>query len=473
MPGLISGRLFDIGYLHTPLLVASIVLVLCTILTAECTTYVHFLVTQGIITGLASAFVFGPAMPIISHWFKKRRSSGIGVAIAGASFGGTILPIIVRQLIPVVGRKWTMRIVGLILFVFLGAANLLIRRRLPPVRVRGGLINPAAFKQASYSIYCLGTFIGFLGLYTPLTFLDVSAIESAHLSPGFSFYLISIANASSTIGRVGGGFLSDKLGCLNVLIPSDIVAAAITFAWPYCATKVGLINVAVFFGIAFGTSVGLFTAPIAHLGDPSDIGRRTGMLYTLVSISSLIGPPISGAIFSKSGGFQGVGIYAATPTESRLRPRMKFDDIAYVRPGLQKVIKDYPVKQQQQGEWLETIAQVDYTYAEILEIEQVNTYLTGFTKLGAKLLEGKGQSIGVDWNKEYSGMVRTITAARIIADCHYATFDDDERRVLNVWIREIQEIFRRAATSPPKAAPDQSVTSKKGWLWRMLDEKGF
>ncbi|KAG8897922.1 hypothetical protein FRB99_007786 [Tulasnella sp. 403] len=161
-----------------------------------------------------------------------------------------------------------------------------------------------------------------------MAFLDVSAIESAHLSPEFSFYLISIANATSTIGRVGGGVLSDKFGCLNVLIPSDIIVAAVTIVWPHCMTKVGLINVAVFYGLAYGSSVGLFGAAVADLGDPTDVGRRTvchvsvlesyftciplwlGMLYTIASVSALIGPPISGAIYHKSGGFQGVGIFA-------------------------------------------------------------------------------------------------------------------------------------------------------------------
>lgn len=310
MPGLLSGRLFDLGYLHIPLGIASVVLSLATILVAECTQYWHFLVTQGLVTGLANGFVFGPAMPIVSHWFRKRRSTGIGIVAAGAAVGGTVLPIVVRQLIPVVGRKWTMRIVGLLILVVQGVANLLVTRRLPATNHPGGLINPRAFKSIPYSLYVLGAFVGFLGMYTPLTFIDVSGITAAHLNPDFSFYLVSITNASSLIGRVGGGLCSDKFGVINVLVGFNSVAALMTFVWPTVKSKGGLVAIAVTYGGASGALVGLLAAPVAHLGDTADIGRRTGMMFTIVSIGSLIGPPISGAIYAANDGFMQVGIYA-------------------------------------------------------------------------------------------------------------------------------------------------------------------
>lgn len=54
----------------------------------------------------------------------------------------------------------------------------------------------------------------------------------------------------------------------------------------------------------------LVAAPAGEFGDTSDIGRRVGMLFTICSVGSLIGPPISGAIHDKYGGFQPMAIYA-------------------------------------------------------------------------------------------------------------------------------------------------------------------
>lgn len=50
------------------------------------------------------------------------------------------------------------------------------------------------------------------------------------------------------------------------------------------------------------------------LGDTVDIGRRVGMFLCIAAVGALCGPPISGAIYKVSGGFEGVGFYAGTMT---------------------------------------------------------------------------------------------------------------------------------------------------------------
>lgn len=85
-------------------------------------------------------------------------------------------------------------------------------------------------------------------MYTPLTFFDVFGVQSAHLSEDSSFYIVSIANAASIAGRVVAGILSDRYGCLNTLLPFNIIAAAATFIWPYCAGRTSLIVVATVYG---------------------------------------------------------------------------------------------------------------------------------------------------------------------------------------------------------------------------------
>ena len=54
MPGLIVGRIFDMGYTKTPLVLASALLVAATFLTAQCTAYWQFLLCQGIAIGVSN-----------------------------------------------------------------------------------------------------------------------------------------------------------------------------------------------------------------------------------------------------------------------------------------------------------------------------------------------------------------------------------------------------------------------------------
>jgi hypothetical protein len=52
LPGLIAGRLLDLGHFRLPFLFGSILVVISSVITAECKKYWHFLLCQGILTGV-------------------------------------------------------------------------------------------------------------------------------------------------------------------------------------------------------------------------------------------------------------------------------------------------------------------------------------------------------------------------------------------------------------------------------------
>ncbi|KAF8065358.1 major facilitator superfamily domain-containing protein [Lyophyllum atratum] len=330
LPAVFVGRLFDLGYFRTIFLTSSALLVTATFLVAECKEYWQFLLCQGIVIGLACGGIFGPTTAVIAHWFKLRRGLAMGFVAVGSSIGGTVVPIAAKNLIPLVGFPWTMRIIGFILLLALGCSNLLLKRRLPPSDVPGGLLNLAAFKSAPFTTYCASAFFTFLGLYTVLTYVSVSAVELG-ISASLSFYLVAIANASSLFGRFAAGSLSDRwgksfflfpsfdchmtippLGPANIMIPFTAVAGVLTYAWPFARTQSSLIAVVVLYGFSSGAYVSLLSNPMMELGETDDIGRRLGMFMSIFALGALAGPPISGAINTASGGFEVVGYYAGS-----------------------------------------------------------------------------------------------------------------------------------------------------------------
>ncbi|KAJ7503026.1 major facilitator superfamily domain-containing protein [Mycena galericulata] len=311
LPALISGHYFDRGHLQIPFFLASAVLVAATFLVGQCTQYWHFLLCQGFAVGISSGILFGPIAAVIGHWFKMKRGLATGFLATGSSIGGAVFPIVTRNLIPRVGFPWTLRIIGFILLCSLGVANLAVRRRLPPKHVSGGLFNPAAFKNPVYTIYCISGIVAFLGLYTVLTYIDISA-TSVGVSPDFSFYLISIANGASLVGRLMAGIAADKFGAVNVITPMTAVAAVMTYVWPLARSKGSFVAIALIYGYSSGVYVSAFLLPMYNLGDIADVGRRSGMAMSLTAVGAILGPPISGAINSASGGYQAVGYYAGS-----------------------------------------------------------------------------------------------------------------------------------------------------------------
>ena len=59
-----------------------------------------------------------------------------------------------------------------------------------------------------------------------------------------------------------------------------------------------------------GGFVSLLPVSVVGMGDIQDLGRRLGLSMVFLSIGVVVGPPISGAIYTSTGGYEAVGYYA-------------------------------------------------------------------------------------------------------------------------------------------------------------------
>ncbi len=96
------------------------------------------------------------------------------------------------------------------------------------------------------------------------------------------------------------------------MIPATFVVGILTYAWPFTHSATGLIVVTVIYGFASGAYVSLLSNPIMNFGSEGDVGRRIGMYMTITALGAVAGPPTSGAISSRTGSFEAVGLYAGT-----------------------------------------------------------------------------------------------------------------------------------------------------------------
>jgi predicted MFS family arabinose efflux permease len=136
--------------------------------------------------------LFIPGVACISTWFKRRRAAALGIVASGSSVGAVIYPIAVEKLIPQIGFGWAVRTVALIQVVTLAISNIIMKSRLPP-RKAGPLIEPKAFLQPSYTLYTIGAFLAFWGLYTPF-FYSTSYAEKVKAPANITPYVLSMMN---------------------------------------------------------------------------------------------------------------------------------------------------------------------------------------------------------------------------------------------------------------------------------------
>ncbi|KIV82644.1 hypothetical protein, variant [Exophiala sideris] len=300
--GLWVGRIYDNYGPRYLLLVGTFLHVFGLMMASISKTYYQFLLSQGLCSALGASMIFYPSMSAVTTWFFKKRALALGITAAGSSIGGVIFPIMVTRMIPEVGFGWTMRTCAFLILAFMIVANLTIVSRIPPKRtpVRPkDFVKP--FGESRFSILAFGTFLTWLGLFIPFTFIILAA--DAHGVPNsLSKYLVPILNAASTFGRTIPPYLADRIGRFNVLLAMSFVSGVITLAlWVPGSGSAASVVFAIIFGFSSGGVASILPACIAQISPIHEIGIRTGAAFSVAAIATLIGSPIGGQIIVNSG----------------------------------------------------------------------------------------------------------------------------------------------------------------------------
>ena len=227
------------------------------------------------------------------------------------SLGGVIYPIVFYRLQPQIGFAWATRVVGFIVLATFSVPLSIMRLRTRPKEKRA-FLEPKAFKEVPYSLINVGIFCAFLGLYTPIFYIQSYSIQEHITSESFGFYTLPILNAASIFGRVIPNYLADRTGTLNMLVPCTFASSILCFGWVGIMSVPGVIVLAISYGFFSGALVSLQPAALVGLSpSPRVIGTRMGMCFGVGSFGLLIGTPISGAILNSTGQFLGLKLLAA------------------------------------------------------------------------------------------------------------------------------------------------------------------
>ncbi|KAG6824442.1 hypothetical protein H0H92_015547 [Tricholoma furcatifolium] len=93
--GLVSGKLFDIGYFRVLIITGSVIFSfsLFMLSLAQPQHYYQVFLTQGVGMGIGLGLTFIPSISVLVTHFERRRALASGIALSGGSVGGIIFPI--------------------------------------------------------------------------------------------------------------------------------------------------------------------------------------------------------------------------------------------------------------------------------------------------------------------------------------------------------------------------------------------
>jgi nitrate/nitrite transporter NarK len=265
---------------------------------------------------------------IISRWFRRNRGLATGLAVTGPIFGSPLV-ILNTQIEEAYGWRVVLFGYGALVLVGVTLLSMLVRDRPEPYGLRpdgdppednasiehstgpsrrrtdAGLTIRAVFGTKEFWLFTS---------YLSGTFAVNSAVQ-AHMIPYFqqdiglsaawAAVVMSMVFIISGIGRIGGGYLLDRIDYRLVLA---VVAAMMGFALLYLQvvavkTVWATLPFALMFGVSFGCLVPMRGAVGSIMFGTRAIGGVLGLLQGGSIAAGVIGPLVMGIIFDLNGNY--------------------------------------------------------------------------------------------------------------------------------------------------------------------------
>ncbi|KAI1391906.1 major facilitator superfamily domain-containing protein [Hypoxylon trugodes] len=312
--GMVIGPAFDKYGARKLTIPGSILYVLSFMFISLGTKFYQILLAQGILYGIADAMLFYPTISSINQWFSTKRGLALGIVVSGSSIGGICWPILIERLFKIVGFGWTCRICGFICLGLLSVSTALIVERKSTGGGHGPINNASLKKElsnATYLIMTVGFLFAFLGMFIPFYYLP--GYGMAHgIDPTMSNYLLAILNGGSFLGRIGSGFMSDRIGVFNITTIVATLSSVMVLALMAMTTQNTIIVFSALYGFFSGGLISLQSGAVAKLtSDMSTVGIKIGVTMAVCSVGVLIGGPIGGALLATdNGNYQYLIIFA-------------------------------------------------------------------------------------------------------------------------------------------------------------------
>jgi MFS family permease len=262
-----------------------------------------------LLTGLALAAVYPPAMKLVATWFVRDRGLALGTVIGALSLGSA-LPHLFRA----VGQTfpWQWVVAATSLMAFAAALVFLLLAREGPYPFSKAVFDPRqialVFRDRNLLLVNIGYFGHMWELYAMwawlLTFLRSAFAQSGDAGPTYASTLTFIVVAAGIPGCILAGRLGDRFGrtlttsMLMLASGSCALLASVCYGGPLWL----LCLIVVVWGVTIIADSAQFSAALTELADPAFVGTalsmQMGLGFGLTVIAIWLMPVLADALGS-------------------------------------------------------------------------------------------------------------------------------------------------------------------------------
>ncbi|MFI5338077.1 MAG: OFA family MFS transporter [Opitutales bacterium] len=280
------------------------------------------LITFGIIGGVGIGLGYSATTPPSIKWFPPARKGMItGIVVSGVGLAAVWMSPLTQYLLRATSISSTFMILGAgtvvivcILSLFLrnppaGVSPVPVAAAVPPANVAGAAppvlnyASPAARPGRDWHemlatpqfyllwlMYVMGAAAGLMIISNVATI----AKEQAKWEAGFvPVIMLAIFN---TVGRVAGGFVSDRIGRTNTIVLAFLLQAVNMFCFSHYTTAALLTFGAAYTGLCYGTIFTLMPAATADFYGLKNLGVNYGIVFTGFGVAGVLGSLVGGRV---------------------------------------------------------------------------------------------------------------------------------------------------------------------------------
>ena len=335
------GHVFDRYNSRRVILVSLVVAGLSTAALAF-TFHILFLVFMFsfVLSAAMSGASIGTLGPLLARWFQRKRTTVLGLVVAGSSMGGLLLVPFSAYLVEVTNWRTSWAVLGLIIialalplaFFFLRsrpsdlglqpdgdpdpAQNAASERRRGLFEVdqwwRSFRSSPIWHLSASYTV--CGVTVGLISIH----FVPY-AQEHVGISPTTAGIIFGYMMGLNVLGGIGGGMLADRFGRKNVLaavyfvrfiayaaLVGGLIVVQRDISIPLLPGPPGLISLWVFAtlaGFSWIASVPVTTSLTADVYGLRALGAISGISFLCHQVGAFVSITLAGVLYDKTGSY--------------------------------------------------------------------------------------------------------------------------------------------------------------------------
>ena len=276
-------------------------------------------VAFGVLTAIAVALAgWVPSLVFAQRNFQDRLGLSVGIISSGVGVGMLLVVPLTQFLIDAFGWRTAFRVLGVIAVVWIVPSSLWLRKTMlrnpAPVQAQAqkkqaGLLSELTLKEAMrtqpFWLLWMAYFFGNVSSQT-LHVHQVAYLVDQGLTAIIAATVVGVVGLSSIFGKIGGGWLSDRMEREVVYVAGIAIMVASAFALlalgknpsPWAAY-----GYAVLLGVGYSATASLIPAMVSDRFSGRHFGAIVGFGLIGSAAGSAVGPWMAGSLYDATGSY--------------------------------------------------------------------------------------------------------------------------------------------------------------------------